>query len=520
MCVAHQFWTADRRHGVSTRIAVALLVVAMHAPRNASGARPDGQLRIIVIDAQSGQQLAGRLHLKNQRGRRVRLRIPGTLAFADHLYVDGQVELPLSRGGYQFDLDTGPEYRTRSGHFEIDRHADDTTTVEMTRFADLREEGWWSGDLDVARPTPGLSLAMRAEQLDIATPISWQLPPSRSRRAEFKSEPVAIERGWLATVAGLDARTASGLLVYGLPPPQPRAIGPTSTSVMRAAAETDSATIAVSPLAWELPIWLAAGELDAVQLLHRHWGEKPSTKTPSRLGRRPEKGFLAGREAIGRWSQTIYFHVLNAGLTLPPAAGSGSGANQLPLGHNRVYVYCGRDFSYTNWWQALRAGRVFVTNGPLMRALVEGHPPGHTFVADEGQSVELEIGLTLSTRRTIEYLEIIQNGVVKNSVRLSEFAKSGGRLPRVQFSSSGWFLLRAVTNHEQKYQVAMTGPYYVHIGGEPRVSRASVQFFLDWLEEFASLAESDQAELHDARRAELDHAREFWRQRAALATAD
>ena len=111
-----------------------------------------------------------------------------------------------------------------------------------------------------------------------------------------------------------------------------------------------------------------------------------------------------------RWSQDIYFKLLECGLRIPPSAGSGSGESPNPVGYNRVYVHLDGDFSYQAWWKNFRAGRVFVTNGPLLRPTVEGEPPGHVFNAEPGTELELEIGLSLSTGDTISYLDIIQNG--------------------------------------------------------------------------------------------------------------
>src|SRR5690606_42142849 len=46
-----------------------------------------------------------------------------------------------------------------------------------------------------------------------------------------------------------------------------------------------------------------------------------------------------GPHGNGRWSQEIYYHLLNCGLRIPPTAGSGSGVGPNPVGYNRVYVY-------------------------------------------------------------------------------------------------------------------------------------------------------------------------------------
>ena len=58
----------------------------------------------------------------------------------------------------------------------------------------------------------------------------------------------------------------------------------------------------------------------------------------------------------GRWVQDIYFHLLECGLKIPPAAGSGSGIAPNPLGYNRVYAYLEEPFDYDRWFEALVRG--------------------------------------------------------------------------------------------------------------------------------------------------------------------
>ena len=65
-------------------------------------------------------------------------------------------------------------------------------------------------------------------------------------------------------------------------------------------------------------------------------------------------------------------------------------------------------------------------------------------------------------------------------MRFDEYAKSG-KLPKLTFDRSGWFLIRAVTNVPKTYRFAMTGPYYVEIGYQRRISKSAAQFFLDWV---------------------------------------
>ena len=50
--------------------------------------------------------------------------------------------------------------------------------------------------------------------------------------------------------------------------------------------------------------------------------------------------------------------------------------SRLP-GSDRVYVHCGTGkFSYQNWIDNLRAGKSFVTNGPMLRFTAGGQEPG------------------------------------------------------------------------------------------------------------------------------------------------
>src|SRR3990172_2104143 len=188
----------------------------------------DGQLAIEVVDAETGQPIAARMHLKNGRGRPVKLRAAGLNQYADHFYVDGKSTLALRIGQYTFDLEAGPEYRTQNGHFEIKRHADDSERIEMHRFADLAKEGWWAGDLDAERRADDLPLALRAESLAYV--------PNRDETGENV--------------------LAAELLVFGLSQPLDAA-GKTSLEMLREAKRLGGHVVARTPFAWDLPVWLS-----------------------------------------------------------------------------------------------------------------------------------------------------------------------------------------------------------------------------------------------------------------------
>ena len=144
-------------------------------------------------------------------------------------------------------------------------------------------------------------------------------------------------------------------------------------------------SLLLPPFAWDLPLWIAEEKVDAIQILHRH-ALADEVVDHEGWGRPRDKTFFPGKTGNGRWSEKIYHHLLNCGLQIPPAAGSGSGANTNPVGTNRAYVYCGEEFTPENWFAGLRSGKVMVTNGPLLRTEVLGQMPGHQFVLDAGES--------------------------------------------------------------------------------------------------------------------------------------
>jgi hypothetical protein len=399
----------------------------------------DGEIHIEIVDSATGQPIAARMHLsagrlgnavpstKSRPKRRVKMSVPGSAEFGGHFYIDGAATLPLKVGPYTFELEATPEYLNQTGQFVIERHADDSKRIEMRRVVDLAKEGWFAGDLDVHRNAKDLPLILRAEGLRIVPNVDLETMPDD------------------------------------------------------AALEVEGHFIARTPYAWNLPVWLADHKLEAIELIHRH-SLREGVIDDENDGRPRDKSLFPGPRGNGRWSEAVYFHVLNCGLRIPPVAGSGSGTNDSPVGTNRVYVRCGNEFSPAAWWDNLRAGRVFVTNGPLLRPMVEGEPPGYVFHIETGQALALEIGLNLATRVPVDYLQIIKNGTVEAEVRLADWKDRKGKLPPITFDASGWFLVRAaVTNSAQTYQFASTGPYYVEQAGQSRVSKRSVQFFLDWI---------------------------------------
>jgi hypothetical protein len=483
-----------------------------------------GQLKLVIMDHESGEALAARMHLKNARGRPVVRRSRELVVHGDHFVIDGQATLELATGHYTFALDAGPEFKPYTGHFQIDAHANDEKTVEMHRVVDLAREGWWGGDLLAVRPIRHADVLMRAEDLRIL-PLSVSATyRHRSDAArQPRSEPQQVSHRRVAAVQSVYVEDSGGAIgVHNIGPhggPLPTAELSSTSAAIAYASEPGGHVDVAFAASWDLPLWLAGGHVDSIQLIDSTALADDVRPLPAGC-RSPDPSFFPGKGGQGRWAERIYYHVLSCGLKIPPTAGSGSGLTPSPPGTDRVYVHAdpSAPLAYETWWTNLRAGRVFVTNGPLLRASVRGHPPGHVLHLETGQTVELQVGANLATRDRIEYLELIKNGEVEGQVQLDDWARSGGRLPAVTFDESGWLAVRAATNNPNVYQHATTGPFYVESEAGPRISRASVQFFLDWLD---ALEANDRraGRLNEDRRAALAVARAFWNELARRAGA-
>ncbi len=495
----------------------------MVGPPALDGWAATGRLQITVVDKDTRNSIPCRIHLKSANGKpRKAERMP---FWQDHFVFPGDITLKLPLGGYTFVIERGPEYVNCTGNFTIDNFADDSKQVELRRFVDMTKEGWWSGDLDVHRPPGDIQLLMEADDLHVVPLATWwndksdwtDKPSPKPLLLSFDGD------RYCQIMSGGHERAGGTLLFFNLAAPLLlRNAGPEyppPASFIDKARETPQAWVDLSrPYWWYLPMLVANRQIDSVQIANGQFCRDRAIANENGGKARNLKtypGVLGG----GQWSQAIYFHLLDCGIRLPPSAGSGSGIAPNPVGYNRMYVHVDGEFSYEKWWENFRAGQVTITNGPLLRPNVEGQMPGHVFQGEPGKTLELEIGLTLSTRDPISYLDLIKDGQIVASVRVEEFVKSH-KLPTMKFDHSGWFLIRAAADVPLTYRFGMTAPYFVEFDYKPRISKRAVQFFLDWVFERAR-----QIELADPaqRAAVLEYhrkARDFWQDLLKKANAE
>jgi len=92
---------------------------------------------------------------------------------------------------------------------------------------------------------------------------------------------------------------------------------------------------------------------------------------------------------FGRSDPGLYYEFLNLGMRLTALAGS-----DVPwggsMGESRAYAYTGqKTLDPDAWYDAVRKGRTFVTNGPMIELSVDKAGPGDTVPVTAGQKLRV-----------------------------------------------------------------------------------------------------------------------------------
>ncbi|MGV3482788.1 MAG: hypothetical protein ACO1RT_00065, partial [Planctomycetaceae bacterium] len=489
-----------------------------------------GVLRLDAEDETSQQPCVAKLQLYRADGRPQLVR--GTLPTGGGVILSESLELALPDGAYQFRLTRGPEYRIVQGSFTLERTSQDERTVKLPRMVDMNREGWTACDMAVPPKTSDLQLRMMAEDLHLACVVGAETPLTPKT---FVTENITLyEPLW--TSHHHAASHDDDLLFYRAEDATSEwkmRQGETSSGALERLTADASVRVAVAnPFAWSLPVWLATEQIDGFFVLG-DWLREERRVEKITDGRPPQAIGFDGPLGPGRYAETIYWNLLEAGLRVAPLAGTGpksAPGQAVTVGYNRVYATAhqgdgddpaGQPFSSAAaCLDAVWAGHSVVSNGPMLRPLLGGYPPGHVFQSAASGKLTLGMELDLAVRDEVDYLEIIHNGRVFHSARLDEFAAAGGRLPEMNIDQSGWAVVRVVTRHEDHFRMATSAPWYFEFDNQARISRQAVQFFGRWLVDCESRLRAlppDQIAPH------VPHvvaARKFWTQRLALATVD
>ncbi len=198
-----------------------------------------------------------------------------------------------------------------------------------------------------------------------------------------------------------------------------------------------------------------------------------------------------------------WYRFLNCGFRLPVVGGTDKMSTEIPLGAIRTYARLepDRPLSFESWTAAVRAGRTFVSCGPFVDLVVDGHEPGDVVhLGRNGGTVEVRASASAALP-VIGGLELVHDGAVVASTT----AKSGGTdhvalAESVTVRRSGWLAVRVTSDRiiHSGFATGMgahTSPVYLEVPGRPAFDAddaAVIGTIIDgartWVESIATLA--------------------------------
>jgi hypothetical protein len=195
----------------------------------------------------------------------------------------------------------------------------------------------------------------------------------------------------------------------------------------------------------------------------------------------------------------VWYKLLNCGFRLPTAAGTDFMGNYAslrgPVGLNRVYAEVERGpLKIEPWLAAIKAGRTFATNGPLLRFSLGGQGIGGKVRLDKKQ--EVRFSAELFSMVPVDHLQIVCNGKVVRELAMESDRSSAHVDGSIPIEASGWCVLRAFSDKAEYpildlYPYATTSPVYVSVAGAPVRSAADAAYFVAWVDRLIAAARSD-----------------------------
>jgi Tol biopolymer transport system component len=474
---------------------------------------PTSRLRVEVVDRATGQTVPARVSVTGPDGRSYAP--DDAWRHADDYYdrserkieygyfhTPGTSELTVPAGAVDLEVARGLEYRVERVRVAVAPNETRTFRVALERLADLRSKGWTSGDLHVHMNYGGAyrndpaRLAFQAEAEDLAVVENLivnkeQRIPDVSYFDGNRRDPASTER--VSIVHGQEFHTSMwghlgliGLSDHLLLPDYSAYVNtaaaspaPTNATVADMAREQGALVGYVHPfdtdpnpvteaLANELPVDVALGKVDYYEVV----------------------GFSDHLA-----SAKVWYRLLNCGFRIPTGAGTDAMANfaslRGPVGMCRVYARAGARPGRGAWLGAIRAGRTFATNGPLLELSIDGREVGDELKLEAGR--EVEVRAWMRSIAPVEKVEVVANGEVVATLPLSADRMSCDATVKVKAGASGWYTLRAWSPKSQHpvldiYPFATTSPVYVTVAGRPVRSRADAEYFVAWVDRIAAAA--------------------------------
>lgn len=473
-------------------------------------AEPRARVAITLTDKGDTKKIGGRVYLRGEDGK---WHFPKSLA-PDGTALPYQVSrgngseemhttvsphpfaFRLLPGKYQLLVERGTEYLPLEKTIVIPESGEDQSLqIELSRWVHMAEQGWYSGDTHIHRTLMDMPNLTLAEDVNVTFPLShWvttadadAVAGNRVKGDSPAPKAIVVDAKHLIyplnteyeifTVQG-KSHTLGAFVGIGHQKPLTMAAPPVSKIAEEIHAQGGLIDLEKHSWPWSVAI-VPIMKADLFELSNNHcWRTKFAFRdwtiaaSDDYMQLEKEPGGLSEQGWIDFGFQT-YYALLNCGFRLSPTAGTGQGVHPVPMGFSRVYVKPEGEFSYENWLKGLKAGRSFVTTGPMLEVTVDGRLPGAHWSFAAGESPQLPVKVVATAVHPIDRVELVdQTGKVQTLRPESKPNGRGGWQAQVELThavyASGWLAIRTYEKHpEGRPRFAHTAPFYFTKEGSP-----------------------------------------------------
>jgi hypothetical protein len=406
-----------------------------------------------------------------------------------HFVARNGFEIDLPAATYTLVAERGPEYYPFRTTIHGTTGQDVTLEVAIRRWIDMNRAGWFSGDLHNHRRPEDMPLLLLAEDLNIAPTLSDWVWDDRQRSAPPQTSNAIREVDSTHAFSVLDKeverlKAGPGAVdLLGLRSPVPfdgYLLHPTN-DVFAKQAHAQGAWVDAEKIVWrDVAALVALRHIDFAGIVYNHFNRQDVETETDSWGMipkwRPEFRTPAG---MPLWAMEVYYRFLNCGFRLPASAGSASGVKAAPLGYNRVYVKLQGAFAYDRWFRALKSGRSFATNGPMLFLTVDGKQPGEVLRLPNQGRRRVRVRAEVSSQKPLDRLEVLFKGKTVRTLRGTDRLTADFR---IDVGETGWFAARAFDTPDRTVRFAHTSPVYIEVSGDSGVVPEDAQFFIDWID--------------------------------------
>jgi TolB protein len=428
--------------------------------------------------------------------------VPGAINYtrrgALNSTIDGSAAITLPPGKYHVRAEKGMEYRKAEQDIEIKSGETAKVSLDVLRFSNMNQRGWYSGDLHNHRSPDEMPLLARAEDLNVSPVITRHVGgPNRPGAEPFPQKDfITVDATHVVSLHNQEVERlfaghgAVDLLNAPHPVDAPRLdLFPMDLDYCRQARRDGAFLDAEKPIWKNTPVNVAFGMVDAIGVVNNHFHPEDVMVDGERLGSLPrDKPIYQTPAGFAQWMMDLYYSFLNCGFRIPVSAGSASGVMTSWPGYERVYVHMDGKFTYEDWFRGLKAGHSFATNGPILLVTANGKLPGNEFVWKKAVDVALDI--EANSQDLLDRIEIISNGETLRTMNVNKHDFHD--VVRIRMDRPGWLAVRCFEPVGATVRYAHTTPFWFTQNGRLPVQKSDAQHWADYTRELAASVKPEQ----------------------------